>query len=1553
MRPAFDCVLTQKFIHHHPSSALKMKPIHYILTVGLLSIASQVFGQLITTMSPATVTAPIGNTVSIQLKVQNFTNVNAMQFPITYNNTILEFDTIDNVALPNFNAGNYSATPGKIGISWFPDAQQYPDGFTVAANTSIFTIHFKVLTNGTTTVNIANAPPPSIEVIANNAPISINYQNGGSVVTGGTGGPPPIQGFAIVANTIYIPQGSVGCMPVTVNDFNNIVAMQYAMHWDPTILQYDKVQNFALPNLTLGGSFGGNTASGLQLVAWDDNDASGETRANGTKIYEVCFNAVGPVGSSSLVTIDGVGFPPGNGGAEAINTASQNVWTGTSGVKDTIFVVVGAPPPDALTFTADKDTAQTGTEVCLDITVKNFDSIIAMQFGMTYDATKLQFKSLTPNPAFPSLSAGNFNTTVSGQIKLSWSDQFAVGVTVPDNTVLFTVCFIVAAPAGSLVPVNFGPLPGFPVETVKEPEGPVTPYFLNGHVFVGTPTGPTASLAIVNACSGDNGSATANVSGGVASSYAWSGPNGPFGGNQQTVNNLVAGQYCVTITLAGGGSTSTCDMVESSIPMVIPTSQVNISNVKCNGQNNGSISLTVNGGTAPLTYDWSGPGNFDADTKDITGLSPGTYTLLVTDAKGCSITSQGFQVTQPAVLTVSLATSKNVTCLGLSDGQATINVAGGTPSPTYSWRKISDNSLVSTSKNPTNLPAGAYGLTITDPNGCTAALANPVIIAEPPSLLTVATPVDKTDVLCWGYNTGSISLNISGGWPGNYNVDWFPQIPGGANPINIPGGTYNCTVTDNGGCTMVLAPIQVIQPPAVTYGTPVVQHNICAFDGNGSIGVTISGGNGGPYSVAWTGGLVGTAINNLAGGSYVPTVTEEHGNHCTAVLPAIIVNEPPPIDTSNVVVTDPTNGQSNGAISLDLSGGTGALTIVWTGPGGTTYFTEDISGLPGGQYNLSVVDASGCLFTATFTVGAFSALATTSPSCGNDGCVHLELSGGTPPFIITWNSGANSTVTTDLNPSICGFPPGPVIGMTVADNASNVITVPPVNVGQLQPAIVSDFIVNPNQTQSNGSIILTPVPDTVQMTYNWIGPNGPMGNQSAYNNLDSGTYIVTVTNPNSLCATVYTFKLVRQWPAMASSPQLTNASCVNTANGSINWGITGGNPPLNYEWTGPNGPLSNDNFPTLNNLLPGNYSITATDYNGTTYSTSITLPSQSNLAVTNVNELSNYQGFQVSGANQCDGIANVVFNGGVGNTSILWSNNVTTVQNNTLCAGTYSVIVTDGLGCTAVWSDSLTYPPGISLIQSTITPISCHGECDGVARVTVSGGVAPYKVQWSTGQIDQNINSGGFSQAVNLCGGNYKVTVTDKLGADYVYDVPVDEPEAIVIEFSSIAPTSFNACNGEMIAQPVGAEEPITYTWSGSLGHSGNNQRAEGLCSGEVVTFILYDANGCAGIGIDTVAYAEDGCYQVRPVITPGQQDGNNDFVFITCIENVPNSIEIFNRWGQLVYEATNYDNASTIWEGTTKDGQPLAEGVYYFVLNVTDPIKGSLQFKGHINLLR
>ncbi|MBK7937138.1 MAG: gliding motility-associated C-terminal domain-containing protein [Lewinellaceae bacterium] len=1497
-------------------------------------------------------TSPIGSAVNIQLKVTNFTNISSLQLPIIYNNTVLKFDSIYNAALPGFINGNYFVpSAGKINVSWFADPGGYPNGFTVPNSTSIFTLHFTVLTNGMTSVNIDNTAP-GIEVINNNGGIvTVNYQTGGSTVTGGSG-QAPLQGFHVIANTIYIPQGQTGCMPVTVHDFDTIISMQYAMHWDKDVLQFQNTQSYNLPDLT-AGSFGGTPTTGLQLLAWSDPSAAGVTRADGTKIYDVCFTAIGAPGSSSLVTIDGVGFPAGTGTAEAFNGQSQNVWVNNqSGITDTIFVVTAPPPPNSVTFTMDKDTVGTGGQTCIDVKVKNFNSIIAMQFGICYDATKLQFQApiqLTPNPLSLTMG-GNFNTTTAGEIKFSWSDPAALGVTLPNDTKIFSVCFTAAAPVGTLVPVTFCPLPGLPVEIVKEPDGPVTPALVNGSVLVSNLV-PTVNLQTTGACGGANvGTATANVANGTANTYAWSGPGG-FTGNTKTVTGLAVGTYSVTVTLAGGSTIVGSGQVQAS-NISIPTPQLNISNVKCNGENNGTISLAIAGGIAPYTYAWSGPGTFADTTEDIDSLSPGIYTLLVTDNAGCSFTSQPYTVSQPGVLTASLATSQNATCFGSSTGKADINVSGGTATFTYAWKSVPGGvPVLPAVKNPTNLAVGTYNVTVTDVNGCTTSLANPVTITGPSSALAVATPVTKTNVICYGANTGSISLAISGGWSGNYTVNWTPQIPGGANPTGLAAGAYVPVVTDQGGCTLQLTPVVINQPPAITAGSPVIVHNLCPGDLDGGINIQVSGGNGAPYQVNWPGGLSGQTLSDLAGGDYVPTVTD--AINCTFVLPAITVNEPAPILPLLETVTDATGGLNNGSVSLDLSGGTSPYTVSWTGPNSFAASTEDISALAPGDYVLNVTDANNCTYSKTYKVGPdFSILATTTAACGNDGCINLQISGGVPPFLVSWSGQTSgSKLETNTTISICTFGKG-VYNISVADNAGNVFNIGAVNVPGLQPALASPSVSQPNQAFANGSIVLSPVPDTVAMTYNWTGPNNFTSTSNAIMNRDSGVYIVTVTNPNSGCTSVYSFHLLRQWPAIDfTAGEIDNPNCIGSTDGGINLNISGGNPPYEYAWTGPNNFTASTK--NVSGLAAGTYSVTVTDQNDTLKVLSVTLAAQSLLAVTNVNELSDYGGFQVSGADNCDGIASVVFTGASGATNILWSNGVTTATNETLCGGDYSVIVTDALGCTASWADALTEPAAIAPAASITNPVSCHGECDGVARVTVSGGKAPYTVKWSNNQIDQVPVAGGFSQSVNLCGGDYTVTITDALGATKVVQVPVIDPAPLTIVFDELVPQSFNSCDGELIASVAGANPPFNYTWSSSFGKSGDIQRAEGLCAGEIVQFVVTDAAGCIGVGVDTLDYPEDGCLQVRPVITPGEQDGNNDFVYISCIEGIQNTIEIYNRWGQLVYQATNYDNSTTRWEGTNKSGQPLAEGVYFYVLNYTDPLIGPQQQKGYINLLR
>ncbi len=1531
----------------------------------------QVSGQpLITTFAPATVNAAVGGTVSLQLKVQNFTNIGSLQFPITYNNAVLQFTSITNATLPGFAPSNYNATAGKVVISWYPDLGLYPNGFSVADNSAIFTVNFNVIANGSTTVNLANTSP-GIEVIRGANVIQVNFANGGSNVTGGAGGPGPLVGFHVLANTIHIPKGQTACMPVTVHDFTGIVSMAYAMHWDNAVLQYQNTKSYNIPDLAASNFNLYPAGSNTLLLSWFEQALSGVTKPNGTAIYEVCFKAVGNPGTTSMVTIDGNGFPPGGGTAEVINSSSKDVWKNDSGVSDTIFVVTTPAAPDAVTFKADSIKVSAGAEACVNIRVKNFKDIISTQLGFSYDATKIQFKNFMFGANPLGLSNANFNPNTPGEIKFTWFDPNAAGVDLADSTVIFTICFTAVGPAGSHSPVTFTSLPGFAIEVVKEPGGEVTPNLIHGDVEILAFIQPVCQAnATAAAC---NGTSTGAISatllqGANPMSYTWSGPGIPPPGSMTTTdsvfNGLIAGTYTVTVTVAGGATCTSTAVVNQ--PTALGLQSVTPTAVSCFGGQDGAIAVTPSGGTAPFTYKWAGnPNNPNPNnTASVTNLRAGTYTVTVTDKNGCTfVTAPAIQVGQPSDISInsSLVTLSPVTCFGLMNGAVAIPTPnGGNGGFNYAW--AGPNGFTAATKNITSIGGGVYTVTITDSKSCSKTFSY-TVQAPSAALLVTPDPAFTENATCFGANNGKAKVAISGGTPG-YTVSWRRGSPTG--PVDATGpvansllpGSYYPVATDNNGCTATIGtPITIGGPTEAIAANPTATHVKCNGEANGSITLAPTGGNGQPFTVSWSNGQNTLVINGLSGGSFTPTVTDANG--CTSAFAAVVVNEPAKIVLVDSTIV-PQDGATPGSISLDvITGGTLPFTFKWSGPNGYTSTVQNPTGLSYGIYTVTITDANNCTLTATAEVKNTNVLVLTTAapvtaSCNDDGCITFNVPpAAVDPVSIVMN-GKTYFLDSDTF-KICNLASG-VYQPTISDGSGNTHTMAAIVIAQLQQALVGDSRTNPFDDFKNGSITLSPIPPSANLTYQWAhGPTVP--NLSS---LDSGTYVVTITNVTSGCTSVNTYKLVRTYqPFSCGAPQVTKANCLNTNQGAISITVQGGDgPTYTFQWAGPNSYTSASQ--NITGLFPGVYTLTVIDESGVARQCPVvTVGSQSQLQVTNVNELSNYNGFQVSGVGVCNGKAAVVYAGNSGAVNILWNNGITTPTNDVLCGGAYSVTVTDALGCTSVWVDSLTVPASIIgsyQIASNYNgyAISCSGNCDGRANVSAVGGIPPYTVKWPSGQLDQNVPLGGISQANQLCAGDYQVTITDANNVTATAVITVVEPDPLEIIFEDQPPFSFAACDGEVTATaPVGVGT-INYTWSTTAGQTGDGPTATNLCAGTYITFIIEDANGCTAIDKHLVPYPADGCLQVRPIITPGQADGKNDYTLITCIEDYPtNTFEVYNRWGQLVFQTEGYNNGDRRWEGLTASGNLLPDGVYFFVLKYKDDNGKDQVLKGYINLLR
>ena len=476
-------------------------------------------------------------------------------------------------------------------------------------------------------------------------------------------------------------------------------------------------------------------------------------------------------------------------------------------------------------------------------------------------------------------------------------------------------------------------------------------------VTVTPPPGVAANLAVSSNFNGSDiscvgatdGSIDLTASGG-ASPYTYNWDNGI--GAIEDPTNLSAGTYRVTVTDVNG-----CTEVDSITlnapvlitPIAVISSNYNGQNISCNGGNDGSIDLTITGGSGALTYNWD---NGAGTNQDPTNLVAGTYNVTVTDANGCTETTS-ITLNEPTPVTGNAIITTNyngfdVSCTGANDGAVNLTASGGTPTYTYLW-----DGGIGVVEDPNTLDTGVYNVTITDLNGCTGTTS--VTLSGPAGLdltVLVSSNFNGEDISCVGASDGAINLSVSGGaMPYTYN--WDNGIGNVEDPNGLVAGAYSVTVTDANGCSNQ-ASIVVNDPPAM--GATIIESTPIDCNGNstGALDLTATGGVP-PYVYNWDNGIGATEDpTNLAAGTYNLTITDANGCQFTT---SYILNEPTDI-TANAVATSSFNGfeiscfgENDGTIDLTAGGGTAPYTYNWDNGIGAT---EDPTNLVAGTYNVTV-----------------------------------------------------------------------------------------------------------------------------------------------------------------------------------------------------------------------------------------------------------------------------------------------------------------------------------------------------------------------------------------------------------------------------------------------------------------------------------------------------------------------------------------------------------------------------------------------------------------------
>jgi hypothetical protein len=855
-------------------------------------------------------------------------------------------------------------------------------------------------------------------------------------------------------------------------------------------------------------------------------------------------------------------------------------------------------------------------------------------------------------------------------------------------------------------------------------------------IVISEPTKILINRAITNvSCfNGSNGVINITPAGGTPGTppsyaYFWSGGSGlnPTGQNQ---TGLSAGSYNVRVTDDNG-----C-WLDSTFNVTQPARLV-IDNLKkwdvspCSSSN-GSAKVYASGGTAIYSYLWSN----GKTTDSINSLAHGDYSVKITDANGCSVTSEIITIIDSCEVNLIVDNVKNVSCNGGSDGSIVMTTFGGDSPYTYFWTPdVGHNDSIAT-----GLSAGNYQVIVRDNSGDRDTIKN-IVITQPTPLFASAVLVD---VICYGESSGRINQTVSGGTP-PYTHKWWPICCAITEDLtNIPFGEYTDTISDANGCQLVKI-YTIIQNPEIKVTDPNIDSVSCIGLNDGAINITVGGGVS-PYSYYWLeknwdpkDGLTTQDIEDLFAGEYSVKITDNLG--CFKMYDTI-VSQPDLISLVVDSIKPSCPGRVDGAAWIHAIGGNGGYTYIWTPTGKTGNHVEN---MPAWLYNVNIVDKKQCQGSGQVSITESPAIIITLDSIKHilcpDGCgsIYVSVDNGTPPYTYLWSP--VSDISEDL---VC-----------MAADTYNIIVTDAANC----PEISEDFIIEDQSVpldiirqevvanvschgSANGEIILKatgkePISYSIDNGATWQ-------TDTLFTGLQVGSYITAFKDGNE-CIKYDSTLIVTEPAPLQIEAVVTDVTCSGDSSGTITISISGGTPSYSCSWS--DGPTECDR----DSLTAGSYILTITDGNGCSKDTNFIISEPSSITVNGIVT-------DVSCNGGSDGVIATSISGGISPYTCLWDNGPTTCDRTNLPADSFKLTVTDGNGCIKD-TTFIIYQPGVLNINSVDT--SWNSTSGGTITISASGGTNPLTYGLigvtNAGDSDSNL-TGAF---IDLLGGEYKVYVVD------------------------------------------------------------------------------------------------------------------------------------------------------------------------------------------------
>ncbi len=768
----------------------------YVLFVTLIFTASASFGQFVLQFNSSNVTSA-GQNIDVDIVVADgFDDIPSLQFSLNWDPSVYSYSSIENVTnvLPMFTESNNIGTPtsaqavvdGQLTVSWSGPGTEpvsIPDG------TRLFTLRLSSVgdvCSGTSLI-VSNVPR-IIEVVNNDFDVLEVTTSGGELTiddgncsNNGGGG---MDGVGLIIGDVNAPMGGKLCIPITTSDFDNIESVQLGLQWDPTVLSYDAesgVNGVGLSPINVNAS---RVGQGQMNVLWFI-DSEPVTLADGSTLFEVCFDVIGETGESSSVSI--VDFPnaspPFNieitAGGQLLDffTDSATFTVGSGGNN-------GGGDRNGVGFIIDSIYTNGASSVCVPIITENFESIVAFMSGISYDPSVLTYTGFNNVGLASNVNVADQNSA-NGELRVLWTDQNANAVSLADGTTLIELCFDVIGGEGSSSNIGFINIPpNFAIEAIAFPSDPTEFFIDDGVVIVGTEPVEVEPVGI------SLSNETYDLGEDVCVDFLVNNFTDIAGMSFEVTWNSSVLEYLEprNLNLPGlSGGTSNFVFVSPNALRVLytPTSpqtladRTNIFQVCFRAlQECGTGASTE----VRIVTDGSFPLEIIGDNNQLIPIEPSAATI---SARDCDREDP----------VIELVTLTNPSCPGNLDGAIIVDILNLQGSITCTWTDGS-GSILTNNCNLVGQGEGTYTITAVDEDNVSVSsmftLTNPSIVDT--------SSVEITNCLDMDLSNGEINVNFSGGAGGYVITSSSTGTITGTTISDLPEGEVSFTVQDAEGC---------------------------------------------------------------------------------------------------------------------------------------------------------------------------------------------------------------------------------------------------------------------------------------------------------------------------------------------------------------------------------------------------------------------------------------------------------------------------------------------------------------------------------------------------------------------------------------------------------------------------------------------------------------------------------------------------------------------------------------------------------------------------------